>query len=65
MGVALVVDVVDDISMDEEPVVVLDDAVKDDGLLLADVLESLEVGIMLVDDDSETLSLFLKMTQYC
>ncbi len=58
MGVALVVDVVDDIFMDEEPVVVLDDTVKDDGdeddgLLLADVLESLEVGIMLVDDDSD------------
>ncbi|CAN9092720.1 unnamed protein product [Alternaria alternata] len=67
LGVALVVDVVDEVPVDEETVVVpndkeedvgkeVDDSVLlvvDEALLLADVLEPLEVDVMLVDDDSD------------
>jgi hypothetical protein len=55
LGVALVVDVVDDMFMLEEPVAVLNDDVKDDEVLLADKLESLEVCVALLDDPDSVL----------
>jgi hypothetical protein len=69
VGVVLVVDVVDDIFMDEEPVVVLDDTVKDDGdeddglleRLSVDAVDDKELVGEMDDEDMEALGVLLEL----